>query len=275
MIRKLLLIGESGLLPFYLSQDNIEIDNDMLSGFCRAIHGISIELTFPLKNIGFENHRMIIENLKHESNRGFLIAALYDEYHIDEGVKNKINYIFNKYFKNYKNITDCVRINNEELKINILNVLNDEPLKNLLFENIEIIRKVLDPVLYDSENNIYAYSLNSSNNNILFFNGTEDIIKNRQGEKISDVIKEYLQIWDLEKVPHGDYFTGAELPTGLDLKDYCETGQKTHGIVINTSINLREEPDNELLLYFFGKNMLMRSCVPNIEETLRKLLKYA
>ena len=63
MIKKVLIIHESGLLPFYLSQDDTNIDGDLLSGFCQAIFSISIELTFPLKHIGFEKNKMLVQNI--------------------------------------------------------------------------------------------------------------------------------------------------------------------------------------------------------------------
>ncbi len=62
------------------------------------------------------------------------------------------------------------------------------------------------------------------------------------------------------------------MPTGLDLNDYVNTGSKMYGLVINTSFNLKEEPNNELLLYLFGKNTLMRSCVPYVDVQLREKL---
>ena len=68
------------------------------------------------------------------------------------------------------------------------------------------------------------------------------------------------------------HFSQSDLPNGLDVKDYYNTGQKTLGIVINTSINMSDEPNNELLLFFFGKNMIMRSYIPVIEVTLRNAL---
>ncbi len=78
----------------------------------------------------------------------------------------------------------------------------------------------------------------------------------------------------MDTIPQGDKFIGIDLPMGLDIDDYVQTGEKTFGIVINTSINLKEEPNNELLLYFFGKNTLMRSCVPDIEERLRSTMNH-
>ena len=105
--------------------------------------------------------------------------------------------------------------------------------------------------------------------------GTNEILKNRPGETLGDILSEYLRHWELDKVPQGDKFVGFDLPTGLDLKDYLVTGLKTNGIVINTSINLKDEPDNEILLYFYGKNMLMRSCVPDIERQLREKLDFS
>lgn len=272
MIRKLLLIGESGLLPFYLSQDDIRIDPDLLSGFCRAIHGFSLELTFPLKHIGFEKHKMLVESINHSSNKQMLIAVLFDEYHIEQGIINKINFIFDKFFQNFKFENEGICINNDSLDSEIKGVINDVALKIFITHHIKEIKEILDPILEEKDNGIFAYSLNSSTNNILYLNCTGEIFKHRLGGSLRELVKEYLLLWNNEKIPQSDNFFGLDLPTGLDLIDYYETGQKTLGIVINTSINLKEEPCNELLLYFFGKNMLMRSCVPDIEEILRRNL---
>jgi len=76
----------------------------------------------------------------------------------------------------------------------------------------------------------------------------------------------------LDEVPQGDKFIGLDLPFGLDYIDHDTSGEKTLGVVINTSINLKEESNNELLLYFFGKNILIRSCVLNVETRLREQL---
>ncbi len=272
MIGKLLLIGESGLLPFYLKQDETEIDNDLLSGFCRALHGISIELKFPLKNIGFEKHRMIVEDCTHTSNKTFLLAALYDEYHIEEGVKNKIRYVFDRFFKNDDSLKEGVRMNDKELRAEVLKAINDEMLKDFIWKNVTTIKSQLDPVLHEKANNIYAYCLTSSNNNILYFNTAEGAFNNHASQSAFDILQQFLYPLKMDTIPQGDKFIGIDLPMGLDIEDYVQTGEKTFGIVINTSINLKEEPNNELLLYFFGKNTLMRSCVPDIEERLRSTI---
>jgi len=272
MIGKLLLISEGGLLPFYLNQDEIDIDNVLLSGFCSAICSFSEELTFPLKNIQFEGHQMIVENFRHENEERFLMAALFDEYHIGEGIKSKLKFIFEKYFKNFELEQEGLCITDENLNKEIRDILNDNPLKNHIKQNMKAIMEVIEPVLREETNEIYAYSLNSSCNNILYCNGSLEIFKNRTENTLEEIIKDYLLVWKLGKIPQGDQFTGAELPTGLDLNDYVNTDRKVYGMVINTSFNLKEEPNNELLLYLFGKNILMRSFIPQIEVKLREIL---
>jgi len=214
---------------------------------------------------------MMIENFKHENESYFLMAALFDEYHIEEGIKNKLRYIYSRYFKNYE-YEQGLCITDENLKKEIRDILNDNPLRNHLNNNIESIIEIIDPILREEKNQIFAYSLNSSNNNILYCNGSLEIFKNRTENMLDDIIKEYLLIWNLEKIPQGDQFSGPELLAGLDLIDYSNTGHKMNGLVINTSFNLKEEPNNELLLYLFGKNMLMRSLIQNIEVKLRETL---
>lgn len=272
MIGKLLLISEGGLLPFYLNQDEIDIDNVLLSGLCSAIYNFSEELTFPLRNIQFEGHQMIIEKFRHDSEERFLMAALFDEYHIGEGIKNKLKFIFEKYFKNFELEQEGLCITDDNLNKEIRDILSDNPLKNHLNQNIKSIIEIIDPILREEKNEIYAYSLNSSSNNILYCNGSLEIFKNRTENTLEEIIKDYLLVWKLEKIPQGDQFTGQELPTGLDLNDYINSDRKMYGMVINTSFNLKEEPNNELLLYVFGKNILMRSLILHIEVKLREIL---
>jgi len=272
MIGKVLLIGSSGLMPFYLSQDNLAIDPDLLSGFCRAIYEISIELTFPLKDIGFAKHKMLVENIHHTDEHQILLAFLFEDLHIDEGVKKKIQHVYTKFFKDYDFGDETRPIREEKIVNGVRDLINDVPLRNFITSHINDIKEIIEPILKQEENQIYAYSINSSNNNVLYMAGTNEILQNRPGETLGDILGEYLRHWELDKVPQGDKFVGFDLPTGLDLKDYLVTGLKTNGIVINTSINLKDEPDNEILLYFYGKNMLMRSCVPDIERQLREKL---
>ncbi len=272
MIRKFLLISDGGLLNFYLNQDDIKIDGDLLSGFCKALYDISLELTFPLKTVGFYQNKMIVEDIKHSKDITLLLAMIFDEYHIEEGIKNKIHHIYDNFFKKLDFHKEYRNLKNEILNKKITSIINDLPLKSLIENNMDIVKELLDPILLERENNIEAYSLNSSNNNILYCNGTYQILKYREVKTVKEIIKEYLSLLKQEKIPHGDKFIGLDLPEGLDLEDYINTGLKTLGVVINTSINLKEEPTNELLLYFFGKNTLMRSCVLDIEHELRNRL---
>jgi len=269
MIRKVLLISEGGLLNFYLNQDDIKIDGDLLSGFCKALYDISLELTFPLKTVGFKQNKMIVEDIKHSKETTLLLAMIFDEYHIEEGIKNKIYHVYEKFFKNIDFHEEYRNLKNEILDKKITSIINDIPLKNLIEKKLDVIKELLDPILLQRENNIEAYSLNSSNNNILYCNGTYQLLKYRDVKNVKQIIQEYLSFLKQEKIPHGDKFIGLDFPEGLDLEDYINTGYKTLGVVINTSINLKEEPNNELLLYFFGKNTLMRSCVLDIEHELR------
>ena len=269
MLRKFLLISDGGLLNFYLNQDDIKIDGDLLSGFCKALYDISLELTFPLQTVGFKENKMIVEDIKHSKQTTLLLAMIFDEYHIEEGIKNKIYHIYNQFFKNIDFHEEYRNLKNEILDEKITSIINDIPLKNLIENNLDIIKELLDPILLQRENNIEAYSLNSSNNNILYCNGTYQLLKHRDMKNVRDIIQEYLSLLKQEKIPHGDKFIGLDFPEGLDLEDYINTGYKTLGVVINTSINLKQEPNNELLLYFFGKNTLMRSCVLDIEHELR------
>ncbi|MHA1147714.1 MAG: hypothetical protein ACTSR8_05675 [Promethearchaeota archaeon] len=275
MIRKFLLIGESGLLLYYLNQDEAEIDNDLLSGFCQAIHSISLELKYPLKAVEFEDHKMIIEVIEHQGQKNLLFVALYDKYHIDEGIKNKIYTIYMKVFKELDLTNETVRLDFEGLTEEILGVLNDDPLKKFIEQKKAVLIEIMEPVLREKDNNIIAYALTSSSNTLLYYNASFDLLAFRPTETLADILLEYLQVFEMETIPQGDKFIGSDQPNGLDEQDFFITEEKTYGIVINTCINLPEEPKNELLLYLFGKNMLIRSIVPNIEERLRNRFQEA
>ena len=115
MIRKFLLISEGGLLNFYLNQDDIKIDGDLLSGFCKALYDISLELTFPLKTVGFVENKMIVEDIKHSKETTLLLAMIFDEYHVEEGIKNKIHHIYEKFFKKIDFYDEYRNLKNEIL----------------------------------------------------------------------------------------------------------------------------------------------------------------
>ena len=146
----------------------------------------------------------------------------------------------------------------------------------MINKNSDLITKILGPILDNQENEIYAYVLTSSTNNILFMDGNNKILQCRPETDLETVIKEYLAVWDVKKVPQGDIFHGLELSEGLDFIDFCDTNSKMLGLGINTSINSKLEPQNEILLYFFGKNMLMRQVVSingkPVEEILREMI---
>ena len=116
---------------------------------------------------------------------------------------------------------------------------------------------------------MYAYALVSSTNNVLLCNVKEEILNVHPDKSMDKIIEEYLNVWNLDKIPQSDIFQGLELLAGLDLNYFCETNEKIYGLCINTSINLKNDAQNEVLLYFFGKNTLMRQLAMNIEEKLR------
>ncbi len=271
MIRKFLLIGDSGLLQYYINQDNINIDADLLSGFAKALYEVSRELTFKLKTVGFEKNKMIVEDIRH-GDKTLLMSTIFDEFHIAEGIKNKIHTIHDNFFKALDFVDESRNIMTRELNGKISSMLNDTALKSYVSRNLDSFTRILDPILQEEENNIHAYCLCSSTNEIILYNETDHLMKNRPGEEVNSVIKEYLVQLNLQEVPQGDKFIGLDLPFGLDYLDYDITSEKTLGVVINTSINLKDESNNELLLYFFGKNILIRSCVLNVETRLREQL---
>ena len=272
MIRKFLLIGDSGLLQYYINQDHIIIDADLLSGFSKALYEVSRELTFKLKTVGFENNKMIVEEIEQGEEKILLMSTIFDEYHIAEGIKNKIHTVYNKFFENFDFKDENRNKMTPELNAKITTVLNEISLKSYVTRNMDSFTRILDPILLEEDNNIYAYYLCSSSNEIILYNNTPHLLENRPGESIDSIIIQYLVQLKLEEIPQGDKFIGLDLPFGLDYLDHEKSGEKTLGVVINTSINLKEEPNNELLLYFFGKNILIRSCVLNVETHLREQL---
>ncbi|MCP4761175.1 MAG: hypothetical protein GY870_05295 [archaeon] len=270
MIGKLLLIRESGILSFYINQDAIEIDDILLSGFIMANYTIAKELNDSIDILLMKNnYKILFQEFIHSTNEKMILACFCHKYHINDGIKRKMELIFNKFFKNYI-FPENKTIDDELIKNKVVNILNDFRLKELISGNLEVISTTLKTIINEEINQIYAYVLTSSTNNILFFDGTKDILKFRPEMELKALIEEYLTTWNIEHVPQGDIFEGLELIAGLDLEDFCNTNQKLCGLGINTSINLKEEPENELILYFFGKNVLMRQCVITVEENLRE-----
>ena len=192
MIRKFLLIGDSGLLQYYINQDQIQIDADLLSGFAKALYEVSRELTFKLKTVGFEKNKMIVEDVKHNESKTFLISTIFDEYHIAEGIKNKILYIYEKFFKTMDFKDETKYLMTTELNAEISSILNDTPLKSYVERNIVSFTSILDPIIFEEENNISAYCLCSASNELILYNGTQRLLENRPSESIESIIKEYL-----------------------------------------------------------------------------------
>lgn len=271
-----MLIASSGLLPFYIDQEeNIKIDGMLLSGFCMAVNNVSRELSDYIDVILMKNnYKILFDEFEHESGSKFLMAVICDKYHINQAVKHKMNSIFDRFFKNYDFPMNST-IEDEDLEREVISIINDDHLREKISKNSDLITKTLGPILDNQENEIYAYVLTSSTNSILFMDGNNKILQCRPETDLETVIKEYLAVWDIKSTPHGDIFQGLELSEGLDLIDFCETNSKMLGLGINTSINSKLEPQNEVLLYFFGKNMLMRQVTSingkPIEEVLREM----
>jgi hypothetical protein len=269
LIGKILLIRESGILPFYFSQDSIELDSVLLSGFCMANYNVAKELKDSIDVILMKNkYKIIFEDFNNSSNIKFLIACLSDNYHINEGIKKRLKFIFDKFFKEYPFVNDCVVIDDVFVHNQIKDIVNDLLLQNLINENTEAIHTLLDPIIAKSEDGLFAYALTSSTNNILLCNVKDEILKVHPNKSIELIIEEYLNVWNLDKVPQSDIFQGFELLAGLDLNYFCEKNEKIYGLCINTSIHLKNDAQNEILLLFFGTNTLMRQLVMNIEDKL-------
>jgi len=57
VIEKILLIRESGILPFYVNQkEELEFDSQLLSGFCMAVNNVAKELSDYLDVIMMKNN---------------------------------------------------------------------------------------------------------------------------------------------------------------------------------------------------------------------------
>ena len=98
-----MLIQESGLLPFYIDQEeNIEIDGMLLSGFCMAVNNVSRELSDYIDVILMKNnYKILFDEFEHKSGSKFLMAVICDKFHCNQAVKQKMNYIFDRFFKDY------------------------------------------------------------------------------------------------------------------------------------------------------------------------------
>ncbi|MHA1820606.1 MAG: hypothetical protein ACTSU2_06735 [Promethearchaeota archaeon] len=272
-IRHLLLIRENGTAPFVFNQDQMVIDQDLLSGFCMAIYSISKELQDSLDLILMKNkNKIIFSEFFNTSNEKFIMAAICDKDAIDEGVRNKMGYIFDKYFNEYVFDQMGLVINDNNILEGVRDDLNESNLRKIVERKRDELKAYLDRILEQKENDIYAYALTSSSNEILLLNMIDTIKKYHPDESEEDIIGGYLRKWDIKKIPQGDIYYGLETGTGIDLNYFYEENNKIFGLGINTAINTREEPQNELLLYFFGYNTLMRQVVINIEEILRDII---
>jgi len=276
MIGKLLLIRDSGVLPFKLNQDDYKIDDDLLSGFCLANYQIAKELSDSIDILLMRNNFKIhFKEFELNKNNKFIMSAFCHKYHIDEGIKLKMDSIFNQYFKNYQFPKEYVVINDPILTQNIQDSLNEIKLTEMIMKNLEFIKSQIDPIIQNKKNEIYCYALTSSTNEILYCYGRNELLESRN-EKVTIrlIIEEFLTLWNLKSIPRGDIFQGEELVTGFNLIDFVKTNQKTYGLCINTCINHKDEPWNEILLYFFGKNLLMRQCIMDLDEILRENICY-
>lgn len=275
MIGKLLLIRESGLLPFYLSQDEIEIDHDLLSGFCMANNSIAKELNDSIDMLLMKNnHKILFKQYESIDKKKFIMAIFCHKYHINQGIHLKMDYIFDRFFKNYDFKQDNLTIRDEKFSNEIQDVLNDEMLKEKLRINHDFIQSVIEPVVMKDSNQIHGYAFASSANEILMAHFNSGFLEKRTDNLLTiPLLEHYLNEWNMKIVPQGDVFEGPNMVAGLDLEDFVRTNHKTFGLCINTSINHPDEPKNEILLYFFGKNILMRQCMFDIEEILRENLQ--
>jgi hypothetical protein len=272
LIGKVLLIRDSGILPFRLNQDEIKIDDDLLSGFCMANYSIAREMSDSIDMLLMKNNNKIIfHEFADSTNHKFIMAAFAHKYHFDQGIIDKMEYIFDEFFFEFPEKNESAVVNDESIKERVKSIINDNALKKIVDKNIDIIKDLIDPLLKDEESGVFAYALTSSTNVILYCHGKSDIFKFKpEGTPLIKIIEDYLTVWNIKLIPQGDLFYGLESATGLDMMDYFNTETKMLGLCINTSINLKKEPKNELLLYIFGKNTLMRQCCLNFEEILRE-----
>jgi hypothetical protein len=274
VIEKVLLIKESGILPFYINQEKeLEIDRQLLSGFCVAVNSVAKELSDYIDLILMkDNYKIVFEEFYHSSGDKYLMAFFCKKAGIDEAIRNKMKFIFEKYLCEYS-IPDDSEIKDDDLEQIVKDIINDTHLRNLIEEKMDVISTILGSILDNDENKIHAFALTSSTNNLLYLDGNQEILKYRENVDLKTVIEEYLSIWNIKKIPQADIFHGLELTAGLDTTDFYNTNTKTIGLGINTCINLKEEPNNELILYLFGKNTLMRQTVLNIEEKLQNEIR--
>ncbi|MGV9205299.1 MAG: hypothetical protein ACOC44_14910 [Promethearchaeia archaeon] len=47
---------------------------------------------------------------------------------------------------------------------------------------------------------------------IPYYNGDQELFTCQHSQNLRDLIKEYLKVWKLEKIPQGDQFPAPELP---------------------------------------------------------------
>lgn len=273
LLSNLLLMRESGLLPFNFNQGEIDIDEVILSGFCMANYNIAKELDDSIDQLLMKNkYKILFHECFNKESEKFIMACICDKFHIDEAVINKINYIFEKFFADIKVENDSEVINDTAIKKEVASILNDNNLQELIDLNKEKLDNFFNQIIENKENDINACVLTSSTNKILYSAHTDEFLIHHDDKDVDSLLKGYLNTINLKKIPQGDMFFGLEMLAGLDVVNFYYTGEKTFGLVINTMINRKDEQQNEILLYAFGKNTLMRQYLISIEDNLKEIL---
>lgn len=273
LIQKFLLtIETNGSTPYYSNRGSRLIDLQLFGAMVDAINSFTKDLGKNLKYAKFEDNTFLLLQKFSNDYYNYRLSSLSDGYHITEGVMKKVDYVANKYFKDFsfennKNFTD------EIVEKEIEKELDDYYLRNHVREHYDWLIKGLDEVIMEERNNIIIYSLNSSTNQILKCNINPDLMPYRSLKAINDkdiegfvesIIKEFLSKWNIEKIPQGEKWLDSENPEGVDSIDYDNTGENTLATVVNTAINIPREPWNEVLLYLFGKSNFMRNAVMDL-----------
>jgi len=259
-ISRLLFYYDGGNEFFHLITKTItaenevrEVDASLMTAFVEALKNFMAEVGDEgeyLEDFNSNIHSHMIIPLENKDGEKIFATAGYSKHHIENGVEMKIRSLYKRFFYDLK-LAPGQRATDKGLENKVYLFLHDIPLKLYLQENLDEIERILNPVVDNDDNHTVAYALTASDNTILHFYG-----------KSEKTIKEYISYCIQKKTPQGLVdFLRTDLETGKDVKEL--KGDETIAFATNTSINLKHEKDNKVLLYFFTKHHLMGNLVIN------------
>lgn len=166
------------------------------------------------------------EYIKEFKEKKELVLVECDNHHIQEGIFHKMNRVYNKLFLkqpggNKRDSSDIRQvIEDSDIKFKVTVEIKELKLVDMINNHQDRIKEILNYTISEKDDTITSWALTSSNNTILL------------PYKDEKEIKEKLSKWLFIEIPH--------------------KAKKTGSLCYNTGIFNKDEPDNKILLYFFG-----------------------